>query len=270
VTAARIGLVSLQVFREHVRNRVLYGIAIFALLLVAMSLLIGQMTAGQDVKILKDLGLATIDLAGLVMTMFIGVGLVSREVDRRSIYSLLTKPLPRWEFIVGKYLGLVLTLAVNVGLMTVTFYLLLAWAGWRTPEAARHSWEAPAMDPALLLAVVLISAELALLTAVALFFSSFSSNALLSLVLTVGVWVLGVESADLRHFGDMVISTAAPLVSAIGWILPAFSIFDIKAEVVHGQAVPAALVGWRLLYATVYSAALLGAASLVFGRREFR
>ena len=99
----RIRLVAWHVFKESVRDRVLYSIVAFAVLLVAASLLIGQITAGQDVKIIKDLGLATIELAGVLMTVFIGVGLVLDEIDRRSIYSLLAKPLPRWEFIVGKY-----------------------------------------------------------------------------------------------------------------------------------------------------------------------
>jgi ABC-type transport system involved in multi-copper enzyme maturation permease subunit len=105
---------------------------------------------------------------------------------------------------------------------------------------------------------------------VALFFSTFSSSALLSLALTIGLWLAGLASADLRHFGDLVISPAAPLVTAVGWVVPAFSIFDVKAAVVHGQHVPLALVGWRLLYALVYSAVTVGAAVAVFSRREFR
>src|SRR5215831_282230 len=96
----RIAIVATHVFKENVRDRVLYAIGGFALLLVASSVLLGQITAGQDVKILKDLGLATIELAGILMTVFIGVGLVAREIECRSIYSLLAKPLPRWEFIV--------------------------------------------------------------------------------------------------------------------------------------------------------------------------
>ena len=101
-------------------------------------LLIGQITAGEDVKIIKDLGLATIELAGVLMTVFIGVGLVAREIDRRSIYSLLAKPLPRWEFIVGKYLGLVLTIVVNVAAMTAALYLMLAYMDWSLADQHRR------------------------------------------------------------------------------------------------------------------------------------
>ncbi len=125
--ARRISLIALHVFKESVRDRVLYAIAGFALLLVAASAVIGQITAGQDVKIMKDLGLVTIEMAGVLMTVFIGVGLVSREIDRRSVFALLAKPLARWEFIVGKYLGLVLTIVVNVSLMTAAFFAMMAW-----------------------------------------------------------------------------------------------------------------------------------------------
>jgi ABC-type transport system involved in multi-copper enzyme maturation permease subunit len=270
MSARRIGLVSRHVFKEHLRDRVLYSIVAFAVVLVSGALLIGEITAGQDVKVIKDLGLATINIAGLVMAIFIGIRLVAREIERRSIYSLLAKPLPRWEFIVGKYLGLVLTIVVNIALMTLAFYALLAWMGWQAPGEVRQSWDAPATDPALLLAILLILTELALVTAVALFFSTFSSSALLSLVLTLGVWVVGVESADLRRFGELVESPAAPLVSAIGWMLPAFSAFDIKAQVVHGQPVPAALVGWRIIYGGMYVALVVGASIAIFSRREFR
>jgi ABC-type transport system involved in multi-copper enzyme maturation permease subunit len=268
----RIRLVALHVFKESVRDRVLYAIGGFALLLVAASVLIGQITAGEDVKIIKDLGLSTIELAGMLMAVFIGVGLVAREIDRRSIFALLAKPLPRWEFIAGKYLGLVLTLVVNIAAMTLALYLMLAYLHWQAVPKARAAWDAPAMDPRLLIALVLIAAELALLTAVALFFSAFSSSALLSVALTIGILVTGLFSADLRHFGDIVeVSPAVGrAVAAIGWIVPGFSAFDVKAQVVHGLPVPAAFVGATLGYAALYIVSLLVATATIFARREFK
>jgi ABC-type transport system involved in multi-copper enzyme maturation permease subunit len=267
----RIALVAWHVFKESVRDRVLYGIGAFALVLVAASILIGQITAGQDVKIIKDLGLATIELAGLLMTIFIGVGLVSREIDRRSIFGLLSKPLPRWEFIVGKYLGLVLTIVVNVAMMTAALYLMLAWMSWTSNDAARAAWDAPATDVRLLVGVLLIVTELALLTAVALFFSTFSSSALLSLTFTVGLFIAGLESEDLRNFGDIVDAPAVtPIVTAVGWIIPAFSAFDRKLDIVHGRSLPPGFVGFTVLYGLSYAMAALGAAIAVFSRREFK
>ncbi len=272
MTGRRIGLVAWHVFKESVRDRVLYGIGAFAVLLVAVSLLIGQLTAGEDVKIIKDFGLATIELAGLVMTVFIGVGLVAREIDRRSIFTLLAKPLPRWEFIVGKYCGLVLTVLVNVAAMGIALYLMLAYMDSQALPAARRAWDAPATDPRMVWVLVMIGGEMALLTAVALFFSTFSSSALLSVVFTVGLYVAGSLSEDLRHFGDIVdVSPAVGrVVAAVGWAVPAFSAFDIKAQVVHGQVLPSGFVAYTLVYAALYVAALLAAATALFSRREFQ
>jgi ABC-type transport system involved in multi-copper enzyme maturation permease subunit len=269
--AYRIRLVAWHVFKESVRDRVLYGIAAFAVVLVVASLVIGQITAGQDLKIIKDLGLSTIEFAGVLMTVFIGVGLVAREIDRRSIYGLLAKPLPRWEFIVGKYLGLVLTIAANIVLMTGALYIVLAWLWWVSPENIRLSWDAPPLDPRLLLAVTLILAELALLTAIAVLFSTFSSSALWSVVFTVGIFIAGLESQDLRHFTDIVETPAiGHAVEWVGWLIPAFDAFDRKVDVVHGLAVPLGFVAWRVLYAAIYSAVAIGGAVLIFSRREFK
>ena len=270
---ARIGLVARHVFKENVRDRVLYSIAAFALLLVAASVLIGQITAGQDVKIIKDLGLAVIELAGVMMTVFIGVGLVSREIERRSIYALLAKPLHRWEFIVGKYVGLVSTIVVNVALMTAALYAMLAWLWWMSPETVRRSWDAPALDPGLLVQVLLFGGELALLTAIALLFATFSSSAMLSAAFTIGLYVAGLESQDLRHFGDIVATNPVVtwLVTTLGWIVPAFSAFsDRKDDVVHGIAIPGGVVAYTMGYALVYSVAALAAAVAIFSRREFK
>ena len=272
MAARRILLVARHVFKESIRDRVLYGIGAFALLLVAASLLIGQITAGEDVKIIKDLGLATIELAGVLMTVFIGVGLVSREIDKRSIFALLSKPLARWEFIAGKYAGLVLTIAVNVAGMTAALFLMLAWMNWGELEQVRQALDAPAVDPSLLWAVLLILAELALLTAVALFFSTFSSSAIVSVVLTIGAYIAGHLSRDLRGFGDIVEvpATVAVVVGAIGYVVPAFSEFDVKNEVVHGIPLLMTQIAYPLAYAAVYASTVIGASMLVFSRREFK
>src|SRR4030095_8873263 len=112
-----VALVARAVFKESVRDRVPYGMVIFAVLLMAASYLIGQLTAGQDVKVIKDLGLAALSVFGLAIAVFIGIGLVAKEVERRSIFALLTKPVTRGQFIVGKYAGLVMTLVVNLAVM---------------------------------------------------------------------------------------------------------------------------------------------------------
>src|SRR5918998_874 len=122
-----LGWVAVSVFKESVRDRVPYNLALFAVLLISSSYLLGQLTAGQDVKIIKDLGLAATSVFGLFIAIFIGIGLVSKEVERRSIYSILAKPISRPQFIAGKYIGLVLTLAVNVTVMVAALYIVLGY-----------------------------------------------------------------------------------------------------------------------------------------------
>src|SRR5678815_4987878 len=149
-----VGHIAVNVFRESVRDKVLYNLVIFAVLLIAVSFLLGQLTAGQDIKIIKDLGLAAMSLFGLFIAVFIGIGLVSKEVERRSIYSLLSKPIHRYELVLGKYAGLILV-------------------------------------------------ELSVVTAIALFFSTFSTP-ILSAAFTFALWIAGHFSADLRNFEQVV------------------------------------------------------------------
>jgi Cu-processing system permease protein len=122
-----------NVFRESVRDKVPYNLVLFAVLLMGGSYLLGQLTAGQDVKIIKDLGLAATSMFGLFIAVFIGIGLVSKEVERRSVYSLLAKPIRRSQLILGKYAGLVLTLTVNVSVMAAALYVVLAYMLWHAP-----------------------------------------------------------------------------------------------------------------------------------------
>jgi ABC-type transport system involved in multi-copper enzyme maturation permease subunit len=263
-------LVATHVFRDSVRDKVLYSIVAFAVLLMASSFLIGQLTAGQDVKIVKDLGLAAMSLFGLFIAIFIGVGLVAREIERRSIYAVLAKPVRRHEFIVGKYLGLVATLVVNLAIMTVAYYGVLEYMSLVLPAEAFKDGP-PAMDPRLLVAVAMIGAELALVTAVALFWSTFSSSALLSAGLTAGLWVAGQFGADLRNFDQVVRSSgAATLARGLYYVLPNFAAFDVKAQVVHGLPVDGQYVAVTLLYAAAYISMLITAAVLIFSRRDFK
>jgi ABC-type transport system involved in multi-copper enzyme maturation permease subunit len=266
-----VGLVALHVFRDSVRDKVLYAIVVFAVLLIATSFLIGQLTAGQDLKIIKDLGLAAMSLFGLFIAVFIGIGLIAREIDRRSIYAVLAKPVRRHEFIVGKYLGLVGTLLVNLGVMAVAYYVVLAYMGWMLPASAVLASPSAPTDPRLLWAIAMIACELSLVTAVALFWSTFSSSALLSAALTIGLYVAGQFGADLRNLDQMVDSPAAAAVGrGLYYLLPNFAAFDIKAQVVHALPVESSYLALTAGYAAVYIALLLVASALVFARRDFK
>lgn len=265
-----IGHVAVNVFKESVRDKILYSIVVFAVILISTSYLLGQLTAGQDMKIIKDLGLAAIAVFGVLMAVFIGVGLVWKEVEKRSIYSVLSKPLRRREFVIGKYLGLVYTLLVNVGVMTVAFYGVLAYIGWQEDPEVRRGWPAPATDINMLKAVLLIFVELMLVTGIALFFSTFSSP-FLSALLTFGLWVIGHFNADLRNFEAVVESRAAAwLARGIYYVLPNFSAFDVKAQVVHGQPIDLSYVALTTVYGFTYLALVLVAAVAIFSRRDFK
>jgi ABC-type transport system involved in multi-copper enzyme maturation permease subunit len=262
--------VAINVFRESVRDKVLYNLVFFAVLLIAASYLLSQLTAGQDVKIIKDLGLAASSFFGLFIAVFIGIGLVWKEVERRSIYSLLAKPLHRRDLVLGKYLGLVFTLLVNLAVMAAALYLVLAYYAWTAPESMSKAWEAPAVDPALLEAFALIFVELMLITAIALFFSTFSSP-LLSAALTFGLFIIGHFNADLKHFESIVASPVVAWVArGLYYLLPNLAPFDIKSQVVHGQAVAAGYLLLTSAYGFVYIAALLVAAASIFSRRDFK
>jgi ABC-type transport system involved in multi-copper enzyme maturation permease subunit len=266
-TALRIAV---NVFRESVRDKVLYNLVLFAVLLIGASYLIGQLTAGQDLKIIKDLGLGATSVFGLFIAVFIGIGLVSKEVERKSIYSLLAKPIRRHELVLGKFLGLTLTLAVNLAVMAIALYMVLGYLNWTLDEGTRAAAEAPALDPAILKAFGMIFTELALVTALALFFSTFSTP-MLSASFTFGLYIVGHFSTDLRNFREAVDSPmAARVAQALYWVLPNLAQFDIKADVVHGQPVPAGYLVVAVTYAVAYIGMLLAVSMAVFSRRDFK
>jgi Cu-processing system permease protein len=246
-----VAWIALNVFRESVRDKVLYNLVAFAILLMGASYLIGQLTAGQDVKIIKDLGLAATSMFGLFMAIFIGIGLVSKEVERRSIYSIIAKPIRRSQLVVGKYSGLVLTLAVNLAIMAAALYTVLAFMAWMTDPGIKQAWEAPALDLAMLKAIALTFVELS--------------------IVTFGLFLAGRFSADLRNFNQVVDSpAAATLAEALYWILPNLAPFDVRAQVVHAQAVPAGHIALATGYGILYIAALLVGATFIFERRDFK
>ena len=262
--------IAINVFRESVRDKVLYNLVLFAILMMGASYLLGQLTAGQDVKIIKDLGLSAMSMFGVFIAVFIGIGLVSKEVERRSIYSLLSKPIRRSQLVIGKYCGLTLTLAVNVAVMAAALYAVLAYLSWGVSPGQAAGWDAPALDPALMKAIGLILVELMLVTAIAMFFSTFSTP-MLSAALTFAMYVVGHFSADLRNFQDVVDSPgAARLVRGLYWILPNLAQFDVKDRVVHGLAVPPGYLALSTAYAALYIAMLLVVSVAIFSRRDFK
>ena len=262
----RILAIAGNTFRENIRDRILYNLILFAILMIVSAVALGQLTLGQEAKMIVDLGLASISIFGTLIAIFIGISLVYKELEKRTVYALLAKPVGRRVFLLGKYLGLLFTLLVNVAIMTVGLVLTLLYEGGLKPADFLR----------LLPAVLLIYLSLALTTAVALVFSTFSSPAL-SALFTFFLWVIGHFTRDLQQLGEFMKAPGVQfLTRALYYTLPNFSNFKIVdgrnviQAAAYFQPVSAATVGWVSVYTIVYCAILLEVALLIFSRRDFR
>jgi ABC-type transport system involved in multi-copper enzyme maturation permease subunit len=256
----RVGIVALNTFREAVRDRVLYNLVFFALVMIAASILVGQISIGIESMVILTLGLSAISVIGLLIAVFIGVGLVSKEMEKRTLYALLAKPVRRWEFLLGKFGGLVLTLTVNTFAMAVGLFLALRVVS-QTGELSEAS---------VLIAVYFILLKLALVVALALLFSCYTTP-LLAILCTAGLYVAGLFVTEMRNFQSETMSKAMhSLLRWLSYILPNFENFDVMAAAAHGRAVPGALIVQNTAYAALYCAIVLAAAAAIFTRRNLK
>src|SRR6266404_1644342 len=221
----RVLTIALHTFKEAVRDKVLYNLIVFALLMIGSAILFSTISVGLHQIIVIDLGLSSISVFGLIMAIFIGIGLVSKEIDRRTIYHILSKPVHRFEFIVGKYLGLVLTLVINTSIMTVGFYLALFYQ-------TRHLG---AGDLAPLATIYFILLQLAIVVGLAIFFSCISTP-VLSAVFTFCVYVIGHLLSETRWLGQATQNSLVKnLTAALYYLLPNLSDFDFITNTAHGE-----------------------------------
>ncbi|HBB89543.1 MAG TPA: ABC transporter permease [Blastocatellia bacterium] len=256
----RIASIARNTFREAVRDRVLYNLVLFVLLLTGAAVFIGELSGGQERKIIVDLGLSAMMLFGVFIAIFVGVGLVYKEIERRTVYAIFAKPVGRGEFLVGKYLGLCLTLLVNVIVMGAGVSLALVYVSRGWDPLALSIWPA----------ILLIYVELMILTGIALLFSCFSSPAL-SALLTFFVFIIGHFSADLKGLASSMSGTAGRwLFKALYYLLPNLANLSFITPAAHGQMPAAAHLGAAILYALIYIAVILAAATLIFSRRNFK
>jgi ABC-type transport system involved in multi-copper enzyme maturation permease subunit len=252
----RVMAVASNTFRETIRERVLYNLVFFAILMTLSGLLLGRLSIRQDEKIIKDLGLAAMDVFGTVIALFVGVQLVGKEIERRSLFPLLAKPLGREEFLAGKAAGLAFTLLVNVGVMTLGLYLTLLLTG-------------RALDPALLKAAYGIYLGLLLVMALALMFSTLTSSAVASICTFVAV-VAGRYSDVIRNMKEVGADVPNGLTQVLYWVLPNFRNFDFKNAVVYALPVPPGTLALVTLYAIVYLVVVLTIAMAVFRSKDFQ
>lgn len=256
----RAAIVALNTFREAVRDRVLYNLLFFALLMMAAAVFVGQISIGIEEMVIKSLGLSAISVIGLLIAVFIGVGLVYKEMDKRTLYGLLAKPVRRWEFLLGKFGGLALTLAVNTFAMTVGLFAVLFYVKHRLERA----------DGVLLVAIYFILLKLMLVVALALLFSCYSTP-LLAILYTSAFYVAGQFVEEMRTFR---MRAASPAITAflrgLSYLLPNFENFNVAAAAAHGRAIAGRLILHNTAYAAVYCGVILAIAAAVFSRRNLK
>jgi ABC-type transport system involved in multi-copper enzyme maturation permease subunit len=262
----RVLAIAGNAYRENIRDRVLYNLILFALIMILSSLALGQLTLGNEAKVIIDLGLSSISVFGMLIAIFIGISLVYKELEKRTVYALLAKPVHRYEWILGKYLGLLFTLLVNLAVMTVGLALAMLYAGGIQPGGYLR----------LLPAVYLIFLSLALITALALLFSTFSSPAL-SAVFTFFLWVVGHFGADLLSFAGLTKSASITwLCRILYYVIPNFSNFNIldSRSIIQGagyfQPIDPLSILWSTIYCVIYCALLIAIGISIFMRRDFK
>jgi ABC-type transport system involved in multi-copper enzyme maturation permease subunit len=256
---SRVWVIARNVFLEVIRDRVLYLIALYALVMVLATLLLPEVAAGAHDKITLDLGMAGIHVLGLLVAVFVGTGLINKEIEKRTVLVLIAKPVSRIEFIVGKHLGLTAVLAALMVLLTAIYLAVLSFNGIAYTLGS------------LLLAIAFTFLEMALLTAVAMLFGVFTSS-LLALLLTLAVYLMGHLSTDILALGELSQNpTLQRLTSALYLVLPDLERLNLRNEAVYGLTLlpsPGELLTHGL-YALLYVVLLLTITGTVFSRRQF-
>lgn len=243
-------------FREAVRDKVLLTLIVIAFLVAAAARLVPSLAAGEGVKIIQDLSLKSMTLFCVLIAVLVGGRLVYREIEKRTIFVILAKPVARWQFVLGKYLGLMLVLVTSVAIMTGWFALFMVIS--RVP-----------VTPQMLLAVLLLVMELAVVTSIAVLFSTFVTP-ISSAVFTFAIYFTGNMSSSLLYWGTRDKPVALQFVARFFYyLLPNLENFDITSAVVHRLPIDCTRVGLGVGYALVYVAAVLLVATLVFRRRNF-
>jgi ABC-type transport system involved in multi-copper enzyme maturation permease subunit len=254
-----IAFIATNTFREAVRDRVLYNLVAFAVLMAGAAVLVGQISIDIERLVVVNLGLTAVSLFGVVIAIFIGIGLVSKEIEKRTLYTVLSRPVRRWQFIVGKFCGLAGTLVVNAFFMALGVFAAL----WYVARVLERS------DAHVLVALYFIILQFLMVTAIALLFSSFSSP-LLSAIFTFALFVIGSFAEDLRGMAAVAQGLSRWLMMGTAYLIPNFSALNVIGSTAHGQAVPFSLVVANTGYAALYTVAALSAAVLIFERRDFK
>jgi len=257
ISPDRVSAIAGNTVREAVRNKVLYALLFFGVLWIGTGLLVSSLSYVEAERILQSVGLASLRLFGALIAIFVGVGLIHKEVDRRTIYTILSKPVSRTEFLLGKYFGLVVTLWIQVAIMATAF-VAVSWLSGAPLDGGHAA------------AIGLAAVELAVVVGMATLFSSFTTPMLASLF-TLGLYVIGHVARDLRELGAQ---SDVPSIERATWLIhqvtPDLESFNLTVQAIHQLPVTASQVWLPLAYAALYVTALLALASVIFERRDFR
>lgn len=253
----KVTAICLNTFRESVRDKIFYSLLAFALLMLGFSVVLGSLSLGDTYKIIQDFGLMSLSLFGMLTAIFVGIGLVYKEMEKRTIYVILAKPIARWQFLLGKYLGLSLTLAVMEICMTAGLFALCYIYKGMVPYRAVY-------------AVIGIIFELQLILAAAVLFSTFTTP-FLSGLFTLSVFIIGHITVDLKVIAEsMEASMVTSVMKFMYYILPNLERLNFKAAVVHQLEIPIAVFLTSILYSSVYTAVILLGSVLIFNHRDMK
>lgn len=253
-----ISVIAKNAFREAIRDRILYNLILFVLIITASAIFLGELSGGQEARVIVNLGLSSILLFGAFIAIFVGVGLVWKEIEKKTVYSIFSKPVSRGDFIVGKYLGLCVTLLANVLIMGLGVSIALIYVGGG--QFIGPVWGS----------ILLIFLELTIITATAIMFSSFSTPAL-SALLTFSMFIIGNFSSSLRELAEGIGSKSAILFfNAIYYLLPNLSNFSFITNSANGGVPTSRMIFGAVGYALVYDVVILTLTIVIFSRRNFK
>ena len=258
-------------FKEGTRNRAFYGISLLALFLLAASFFISGLIMRDVGKVAVDMALSTVSFAGLLLVLFVGIDLMAKDLDKRTIYMVLARPISRQQYIVGKFIGISLLVVVTVFLLSVFAAISISMIKWANPDYfPRFSW-----GP-VFLAEAFIALSLVLLSALSFLFASVSSTSFITLVLTIISYIIGHSLSSVKALveapqaaGITVSPVTLKLVQVAYYIFPNLSLFDIKTHAAHGLAIPSSFIFWTVLYGLGYIVLVIMLAALLFTKKEF-
>lgn len=265
----KILLVASNTFLEARRDRILYSLILFAILMILSSLVFSTISAEQYNKIVKDFGLTAISLFGILISIFLGTSLVYKEIEKKTVYNIFSKPLERYQFILGKYLGLALTLFVITLAMCLILLLVVLIVEIPRSEFIEYYYGGHFLKQ-FFLAVYFEYLEFLVVIGIAIVLSSFTTP-VLAILLSFLFFAVGRFSADIRLFAEEVDNPLVNYFSEIVYrVIPNLEKFDIRSEAVYGGDISAALIFNTSVYALIYASILVLLAMLIFQRKEFK